>query len=387
MAGFLYLHDITQPRMSAAGEKGIRVLERMLGRDKWGNCTLVTTKWNCSKMPEEEKSREQELRTRDKYWKSMIQGNPKASIKKFLNTEESALKILKPHLNKRFKPDISLQMADPFGPLLPLGKTGAGLVAGGIRQNLEQHELDHADKILGQKFDEKKYQELVEEKERLMKAQRTQRGQRIICRTLLYAGAITVTAMTLGLGAGSFNKPWRYEVKAIEEKKKSERKMARLDKKIRKAKKGANVNDATKDQSLPEPIHEPPSLEPKIEVESADAIPTATSEPGSATGRIKAFAGTFSNTMSFCKDLFAKMPKFSKMLPKAPKAPKTPKSATSAKAQVARKYRSRPKTNKIQTDTSSTTSSDQSSATDDDEEDDEEDDDVDDDNGSDRGLN
>lgn len=62
----------------------------------------------------------------------MIQGNPKASIKKFLNTEESALKILKPHLNKRFKPDISVQMADPFGPLLPLGKTGAGLVAGGI---------------------------------------------------------------------------------------------------------------------------------------------------------------------------------------------------------------------------------------------------------------
>ena len=231
-------------------------------------------------------------------------------------------------------------------------------MARGIRQDLEQHELDQADKILSQKFVEKRYQELVEEKERLIKAQRTQRGQRIICRTLLYAGAITVTAVTLGLGAGSFNKPWRPEVEAIEEKKKSERKMARLDKKIRKAMKGANINDATKDQPLPGPIHESPSLEPKVEVESADVIPTATSERGSATGRIKAFAGSFSRTTSFGKDLFAKMPKFSK------KSPKSPKSATSAKAQVPRKNRSLPKTNKMQRDTSSTTSSDQSSATD-----------------------
>jgi hypothetical protein len=88
--------------MGRVGELNIRVLERMTGREKWNNITLVTTKWNCSDRPAEERAREIELEEDDAFWKSMREGEYKARMARFMNNKDSALEIIKWHLSKDF---------------------------------------------------------------------------------------------------------------------------------------------------------------------------------------------------------------------------------------------------------------------------------------------
>ena len=49
MAGILYLHDISRAKMGAGGERSIRLLEGLLGKLNFADCTLVTTKWGTMK--------------------------------------------------------------------------------------------------------------------------------------------------------------------------------------------------------------------------------------------------------------------------------------------------------------------------------------------------
>ena len=42
------------------------MLEKMIGIDKWDNCTLVTTMWGCTNKPQGEEMREKTLRVEEK---------------------------------------------------------------------------------------------------------------------------------------------------------------------------------------------------------------------------------------------------------------------------------------------------------------------------------
>ena len=44
LAGVLYLHDITKNKMGGSGTRNIRMLEKMIGMDKFKYCTVLTTK-------------------------------------------------------------------------------------------------------------------------------------------------------------------------------------------------------------------------------------------------------------------------------------------------------------------------------------------------------
>jgi len=193
--------------MGNAGESNIRMLEQLVGEDKWQNLTLVTTKWHCSPNPDGEFLREKQLQANNKYWKSMCEGPRKASVKRFLGTKESALDIIRPHLDKDFIPAITEQMAAPQGPHLALGDTAAGRV---VQESVEKRlrstgrsaELEDMYRTLQQKFDDLAFQEFLRQREEIVKKQQRQRLGRWAFRLVMVGGAITATALAGNSMAG-----------------------------------------------------------------------------------------------------------------------------------------------------------------------------------------
>ena len=61
LAGVLYLHDITKAKVGGVGLRHLRMLEQMIGKESYDNCTLVTTKWGCTNNPQDEEEREKTL--------------------------------------------------------------------------------------------------------------------------------------------------------------------------------------------------------------------------------------------------------------------------------------------------------------------------------------
>lgn len=209
IAGILYLHDITKARMGGVGLRNLRMLENMIGMDKWDNCTLVTTKWGCTDNPAAEEGRELQLKTRPQYFQTMVESAHSASMRRFTKTKRSGLAIIQPHLRRKFTPKISEQMVKKGGPMLSLGQTDAGkVVADGLEKLAEANQradhLEFAKKILEQKFDEKLFQEYKQKRDSLLSKHRMQRAGRWAMRTVIIGGSIAATVVTLGPGASAF---------------------------------------------------------------------------------------------------------------------------------------------------------------------------------------
>jgi hypothetical protein len=206
IARFIYLHDITKAKMRGVGFQNLRMLENMIGIDKWDNCTIVTTKWGCTDNPEGEASRERRLRNDERYFKVMCESAHNADMKRFERTKGSAMKIIKLHLDRKFAPAISLQMVDPGGPRLPLGQTDAGRI---VIDNLEKaniiiEDAKQARKLLEARFDEVLFEEFRRKRDALRREQQRHRAGRWAIRTTIIAGSIVATVMTLGPGAAAF---------------------------------------------------------------------------------------------------------------------------------------------------------------------------------------
>ncbi len=134
LAGVLYLHDITNGKLGGVGQRYLRMLERMIGQEEYSNCTLVTTKWGCTKSSQDEEQREVALRDEKKFFGGMLGNAQQARMERFHpKTRARALEIIAPYLNNQFTPQISQQMVDPSGPKLHLRETEAGKV---IAENL-----------------------------------------------------------------------------------------------------------------------------------------------------------------------------------------------------------------------------------------------------------
>ena len=56
LAGVLYLRDITKDKVGESGQRNLRILENMIGQEKWDNCILVTTKWGSPLIPKTKKT-------------------------------------------------------------------------------------------------------------------------------------------------------------------------------------------------------------------------------------------------------------------------------------------------------------------------------------------
>lgn len=229
LAGVLYLHDITNGKLGGVGQRNLRMLERMIGQEEYSNCTLVTTKWGCTKSSQDEEQREVALRDEKKFFGGMLGNAQQARMERFHpKTRARALEIIAPYLNNKFTPQISQQMVDPSGPKLHLRETEAGKV---IAENLEKlqqrnqepEKLKRAWKILSQKYDEELFSEYKKDKKALRNKIRLKRTGRWIMRFTIVGGAITATILTLGPGASTFVLVPLFE-KAVSEQKKAEKK-------------------------------------------------------------------------------------------------------------------------------------------------------------------
>ncbi len=226
LAGVLYLHDITKPRMGGVALKNLRMLQEMIGNEGYGNCTLVTTKWGCTTTPQDEVEHEKTLEREDRYFGSMLRSPQPAKMKRFdPKTRKTALDIITPYLNNQFTLQISRQMADPDGPKLALGETKAGMV---IADNLEKlaqskEELAKAQKTLLEKHDEDLFAEFKHKRKMLRRKIILHRSERWIMRTTIVGGAIVATILTLGPGASAFVLEPMYE-KAVKGQKKKDKK-------------------------------------------------------------------------------------------------------------------------------------------------------------------
>ncbi|RFN49026.1 triacylglycerol lipase ii precursor [Fusarium flagelliforme] len=92
LRGILYLHKITENRMTRTSQNYLRLLQTIVGDDALKNVILVTTMWNTLR-PEDRKRavrREQELL--NNFWSPMIDKN--AYNAQFIGTPESAYSLV-----------------------------------------------------------------------------------------------------------------------------------------------------------------------------------------------------------------------------------------------------------------------------------------------------
>ena len=133
LSGVLYLHDITLGRMRGSGFQNLEMLPRLIGQDKLGFITLVTTHWGQLADADRELRNETQLATNDRYWKPLLSGQPPARMHRFLNTADSAWEIIRGHLNHQFVPAVTEQTVIEGRSL---GSSDAGIT---VQRNLDQH--------------------------------------------------------------------------------------------------------------------------------------------------------------------------------------------------------------------------------------------------------
>lgn len=262
LAGVLYLHDITKAKMGGVGKRNIRLLEQMIGLEKFNNCTILTTKWGCTTSSQDEAEREKTLRTTQEYFGSMLQeGQPdhEAAMQRFdPKSQATALDIIKPYLDKKFTPYISEQMANPRGPKLTLGETEAGkVVADHLKKfeeaNLELEKLQAAKAILSEQYDETLFADFKQKRKKLRRRIRLQCTGRWIMRTTIVGGAIVATVLTMGPGASAFALEPAFETAVSGQRRNEKRDMVGLEEEFKEKSKDAKYLKTMSPQWLWDP--------------------------------------------------------------------------------------------------------------------------------------
>ena len=170
LSGIIYLHDITQARMTGSSLTNLRMFRKLCGDENLKNVILATTKW-AKPSKDVEVSREQELCTNKEFWGLMVKYGSK--VRQFGNTTESACAIVEKILNmgeERFTPKIQQEVKQ--------GKEIWDTDAGAF--------IDRALKEQARKHEEE-LKALVEEQNRAL--QKRKRAPK-----LLFKGKITVRA-------------------------------------------------------------------------------------------------------------------------------------------------------------------------------------------------
>ncbi|KAG5638661.1 hypothetical protein H0H81_011213 [Sphagnurus paluster] len=96
LAGVIYLHEISQPRMMGAPRRNLEMFRELCGEDAVKNVVLGTTKWD-DVTPEIGNKREEQLR--EKYWGHMLTLGSKMS--RVENNKEAVWKVIDHILNNQ----------------------------------------------------------------------------------------------------------------------------------------------------------------------------------------------------------------------------------------------------------------------------------------------
>jgi len=124
LTGIIYLHRITDNRMSGSPLKNLRLFNNLCGHDAIRRVILASTMWE--KLPDQNKGTLREEELKGKYWKDMIARG--STTGRFNNTLESAWDVLKVILDlKETSDDPTLLLQEELVKLAKvLGETAAG---------------------------------------------------------------------------------------------------------------------------------------------------------------------------------------------------------------------------------------------------------------------
>jgi hypothetical protein len=118
LAGIVYLHRISDNRMSGAALYNLRTFASMCGRDAMRGAILVTTMWGDVK---EEVGIRREVELKDIFRKDVM--DIQFRMERFTNTSESAWCIIKMAMGNSQSDSLLLQ--EEMGKGLSLGETAA----------------------------------------------------------------------------------------------------------------------------------------------------------------------------------------------------------------------------------------------------------------------
>ncbi|CAE6462514.1 unnamed protein product [Rhizoctonia solani] len=137
ITGILYLHRITDNRMSGASMRALSLFEKICGNQAMSNAVIITNMWTTPRDPQEE-ARENQLK--NEYFKNAIGNGAKVARRGGVGPE-SALAILSLILNCA---PVTLRLQTEMATHnLPLDETEAGaLVDQNLRKRLERQERE-----------------------------------------------------------------------------------------------------------------------------------------------------------------------------------------------------------------------------------------------------
>jgi hypothetical protein len=122
LAGIVYLHRITDPRIQGSAMRNLRMFKKLCGNDSLGNVVLATTWWDRVD-PDIGVTREKELIDTEDFWGGMIKNGSR--VFRHLGNLETGMEIVNYLIAKqrRVVLDIQHQMVDLR---MPLDQTEAG---------------------------------------------------------------------------------------------------------------------------------------------------------------------------------------------------------------------------------------------------------------------
>ena len=207
------MHDISQSK-SDASQRTLQLLERFVGRDLWGHCTLVITKGlptndkEVGETKEKKKGKKKEKKEKKENEKTldvkkdsrvMLHNSHHAKVARFNDkTRPQVLDILKPYLTRNLVPLMCKQMVESNSPQLTLRETDGWKLSTAADFEVaqaENHELPSA-----QPFDEGKFEDFKARRNKILLHQKKHLRGSFAIKFAIFSVEV-VDVLTLGLGS------------------------------------------------------------------------------------------------------------------------------------------------------------------------------------------
>jgi GTPase SAR1 family protein len=139
LAGILYLHRISDPRISGSSLRNLRMFRRLCGEDRLPCVVLATTFWD--RIPTERAVlQEKKLMESDEFWRGMIEKG--SHVFRQDNGVTSALRIIRYILSRRLA--TTLQIQEEMASGKSLDETEAGLE---VQAEMERMRAEYAQEL------------------------------------------------------------------------------------------------------------------------------------------------------------------------------------------------------------------------------------------------
>lgn len=172
LSGIIYLHRITDTRMTGSMRKNLRMFKKLCGMENLSSVVLATTMWENLKGEATGVSREEQLKSTPDFWKDMIDNG--SHVFRHMNNQHSAMNIIEFILRQEKLAVLAIQKQMAVEGK-SLEETAAGIeLAGELRKQRELFErrLKESQEEMRQALEEndkQAAQELAEQQERFQR--------------------------------------------------------------------------------------------------------------------------------------------------------------------------------------------------------------------------